>query len=138
VTLIITTLATGLFAVYLGGDDLRGRVAWLGLSLLVPASLFVLMGLIMTTPLIDAALRIGLESANWYGFQYSEAFGQAVRDVISPLVQQIGSGFLLIGIVSCLISFGLLVWSWRISPADAPSERVVRIPARNVQAADGS
>jgi hypothetical protein len=128
---ILTTVAAGIVGAFLGGDDLRGRLKWLGSSLLVTASLFVLMGLIMATPLIAGPLRNGLNTANWVGIQYSEGFREAVTAIVAPLVQQIGSGFLLTGVVSGLIAFGLLFWSWRVTAADLPTGKIVQVPVRN-------
>jgi hypothetical protein len=128
---ILTTVAAGIVGAFLGGDDLRARLKWLGASLLVTASLFVLMGLIMGTPLIAEPLRNGLNTANWVGIQYSEGFREAVTAIVAPLVQQIGSGFLLTGVVSGLIAFGLLFWSWRVTAADQPTGKIVQVPVRN-------
>lgn len=132
VMVIVTTLAAALVGSYLGGDDRRERLLWLGSSLFVPAALFVLMGLIMATTLIATPLRLGLESADWYGFQYSDAFRQALTDLIMPLVQQIGRGFLLTGVVSCLIAVGLLFWGWRVPAANPYTGRLVQVPARHL------
>jgi hypothetical protein len=131
-TVIFTTLAVGLIGSFLGGDDLRGRLKWLGSSLFVPASLFVLMGLIMATPLIAGPLRNGLNAFRWEGIQYSEAFREAVIEIVAPLVQQIGIGFLITGLVSVLIAGGVLVWSWSINPGERRSSKMVQVPARNL------
>ena len=111
ILMIATGLGVGFVGAYLGGDDLRGRLKWLSSALFAPGSLFLVAGLILTSPLIGGPISGGLSSARW-GAQYSESFHEAVADVIVPVVQQIGSGILLTGIIACLISLALLIWRW--------------------------
>jgi hypothetical protein len=110
-TLIAATLAAAVAGAYLGGDDRRGRLKWFGAALYV--------------------LRFGLDAARWEGIRYSEAFRQAVTDMILPLVQQIGSGFLLTGLVSGLIALIVLIWSWRTPSTEQPVGKLVQVPVRN-------
>ena len=130
-TVILTSVSVGIVGAFLGGDDLRGRLMWLGSSLFVTASLFVLIGLVMATPLIAGPLSNGLNAADWGGIQYSKAFREAVTAIVTPLVQQIGTGFLLTGMVSGLIAFGLLFWSGRVTATDQPTGKIIQVPVRN-------
>lgn len=129
--LIFTTLAAGLVSAFLGGEDLRARLKWLSSSLFFPGSLFVLMGLVMATSLIAGPLRDGLNAAQWSGIQYSESFREAVTVIITPLVQQIGTGFLVTGLVINLIALVLLFWSFAVRRTEAQSGKMVQVPARH-------
>jgi hypothetical protein len=132
ILVIFMTALALLVGAYLGGDDRRGRLGWLGISLLVPASLFVLMGLTMATPLIAGPIRDGLSASNWDGIQLGEPFRQAVTEMVIPVVQQIGNGFLLTGVISGLIAVGLLAWSWRVSGTVQQTGKMVQVPTRPV------
>lgn len=120
----------GLVGAYLGGDDLRARLKWLSSSLFAPASLFLLAGLVLSFPVIARPLSDGLTYVRW-GVQYSEAFREAVLSVIVPVIQQVGNGFLLTGVVSCLIALGLLIWSWATPSNVGRSAKMVQVPAQN-------
>lgn len=121
----------GIIVAYLGGDGLRGRLKWLSSSLFAPASLFVLIGLVLTLPMVVNPLSEALVANRWGGAPYSDAMREAVIGAIVPIVQQVGSGFLVTGVVSFTIALGLLIWSW-LTPAGEPnSPRIVQVPARN-------
>ncbi|MBZ0304131.1 MAG: hypothetical protein K8J31_30630 [Anaerolineae bacterium] len=128
--MIATGLGVGFVGAYLGGDDPRGRLKWLSSALFAPSSLFLVAGLILISPLIGGPISGGLSSARW-GAQYSESFREAVADVIVPVVQQIGSGILLTGIIACLISLALLIWRWTTPIQEQRSPRMVQVPAKN-------
>jgi hypothetical protein len=128
---IVTALIIGIVLATIGGDNLRGRLRWLGVSLFVPASLFVLMGISLATPFIAGPLRNELRFTQWDGIQYSEAFQQALGDLIISITQRVGSGFLLTGVVTCLIALFLIVLSGRVRTGDHHSVKLVQVPARN-------
>ncbi|MBX3084664.1 MAG: hypothetical protein KF716_23720 [Anaerolineae bacterium] len=124
------TVSIGFVAVYFGGDDQRGRLKWFGAALLVPASLFLLSGIGLTARWGIDAVTASIATTRWDGVQYSQSFREAVASVVVPIVQQIGSGFLLTGAVACLMALGLLVLSW-ITPAEGqPSPKVVQVRVR--------
>jgi hypothetical protein len=129
--IIFTTLATGLVGAFLGGNDLRAQLRWFGSSLFVPASLFVLMGVIIATPLIAGPLRDGLNADRWNGIPFGEAFREAIVGMITPLMQQIGNGFLITGGETCLIALGLFAWSWSVTATEHQSGKLVQVPVRN-------
>ena len=127
---VVTALAVGIVGAFLGGDDLRGRLKWFSSALFFPGSLFLAAGLVMASPLIVGPISSGLASSRW-GTQYSESFREAVADVIVPVVQQIGSGFVLTGIVVSLIALAVLIWSGATPAQGQRSSKMVQVPARN-------
>jgi hypothetical protein len=128
---IVMTIIVGGFLAYVGGDDTRGRLRWLGASFLVPASLFVLMGVSLATPLIDGPLRAELSFTHWDGILYCEAFQQAIGDMVISITQRVGNGFLLTGVVTCLIALFLIGLSWRASGNEHHSVKIVQVPVQN-------
>lgn len=129
--IIFTAICVGFVGAYLGGDDLRGRLKWLSASLFAPGVLFLFSGLVMASPLIADPISRGLASTTWNGLQYSDTYREAVMNLIVPVVQQIGSGFLLTGVIACLIALGLFIWSWATPATQQEHPRMVQVPARN-------
>ena len=125
-----TAVSAGFVGAFLGGDDLRGRLKWFSASLFAPGSLFLFAGLLMASPLIVGPISSGLASSRW-GTQYSESFREAVADVIVPVVQQIGSGFMLTGVVACLIALALMLWSLATPARGQQSPKMVQVQVRN-------
>ncbi len=128
---IVITVIVGVVLAYIGGDDLRGRLRWLGASLFVPASLFVLMGVSLTTPFIAGPLRNELRFTQWDGIQYSDAFRQAMGDLIISITQRVGSGFLVTGVVACVIAVVLIGLGWFASSSQRHEVKIVQVPVRN-------
>lgn len=128
---VVITVIVGITLAYIGGDDARGRLRWLGVSLFVPASLFVLMGISLATPFIAGPLRNELRFTQWDGIQYSEAFRQAMGDLIISITQRVGSGFLLTGIVACLIALVLIVLGWRTTSTRQRETKMVQVPVQS-------
>jgi hypothetical protein len=128
--MIFTAAGAAVVGAFLGGDDLRGRLKWLSASLFAPGSLFLFTGLILTSPLIVGPISSSLASARW-GAQNSESYREAVADVIIPVVQQLGSGFLLTGVVACLIALVLLFWSLATPARGQQNPKMVQVQVRN-------
>ena len=127
---IFVAAAAGMIGAYLGGDDLRGRLKWLSSALFFPASLFLFAGLVLVLPVVADPIRYGVISANWSA-GYSETFRQAVANLIVPIIRQVGSGFLITGVITSLIALALLIWSWLTPAGGKESARIVQIPVRN-------
>ena len=89
------------------------------------------MGVSLATPFIDGPLRAELSFTQWDGILYSKAFQQAIGDMVISITQRVGSGFLLTGVVSCLIALFLIVLSWRASESEHHAVKLVQVPARN-------
>lgn len=128
--MIVTAAGAGLVGALLGGDDLHGRLKWLSASLFAPGSFFLFAGLVLSSPLIGGPISGGLASARWSA-QYSESFREAVADVIIPVVQQVGNGILLTGIITCLIALALLIWRRTTPIQEQRGPRMVQVPAKN-------
>lgn len=128
---IFIAAAAGFMGAFLGGDELRGRLQWLGASLFAPASLFVFAGLILTSSQLANTLSNSLTVNFWGGAQYSEAYREALVNVLVPVMQQVGNGFLFTGGFVCLIALVFLIWSW-VTPAKVQlSHNMVQVPAQN-------
>jgi hypothetical protein len=109
VSLALSTVVFWLVAAYLGADSQRGRFLWLGTALAVPAGLTFIIGLALNGAFVSGLIRFGLDEARWDGVQYSPEFRDAIINLTAPLVNQIGSGFLVTGVVACLIALALWV-----------------------------
>jgi hypothetical protein len=130
-TLILASLSIAVVAAFLAGRDQRGRLQWLGVSLLVPALMFVMLGLTISVPSFESLLRRELLSASWYGPQYSETFRFAAIDLGIFILRQIASGFLQTAVPSCLAALGLLIWGWRADRTDPATSKLIQVPVRN-------
>ena len=119
-------LLAGLVGAYLGGSDLRTRLKWASFSLFAPGSLIFLSSLILTaTPVVNA---IGSSAT---AARYSEAYREALINLLAKVIQQVDTGFLITGGVVCLVAFGLLVWSLVTPAGGSASAKVVQVPVRN-------
>jgi hypothetical protein len=127
---IFVAFAVGVVGAYLGGDNLRGRLKWFSSSLFFPAALLLVTGLSLATPLIVGPLRNELRIADWDGVQYSEPFRHAVTDLTVSLVQQIGNGFLLAGLVCFIIALGLLALGWMVPASERRTGKMVQVPTQ--------
>lgn len=123
---ILTAAGVGFIASFLGGDDLRGRLKWLSSSLFAPASLFAVMGLVLTSPYIASPISVSITAS-----RYSQAFREAAVEVLIPVVQRIGSGFLITGVTVSVIALALLIYSWVTPGGSAQSGKIVQVPLRN-------
>jgi hypothetical protein len=128
-SIMLVLIAVGLVAAYLGGDDKRGQLQWFGAALLVPAVLFVLMGIALAIPWVGDLMSSRAIAVNWGDMNYSPAFQQAMIDMAVYIAQRIGTGFLITGLVSSLIALWLLVWSWNVTPSQQRTGKIVQIPA---------
>jgi hypothetical protein len=128
---IVMTVIVGIVVAAVGSDNIRGWLRWLGSSLLIPASLFVLMGISLSTPLIAGPLRNELRFTQWDGIQYSDAFRQAMGDLIISITQRVGSGFLTTGIAACFIAIALIVLSLFFTSSQRHEAKMVQIPVQN-------
>ncbi|MBK9121631.1 MAG: hypothetical protein IPM16_00720 [Chloroflexi bacterium] len=120
-------LAAAVAASALGGSDPRGQLRWLSSSLFAPGSLFVAAGFVLGSPLLTGPVSRSLTTARW-NTVYSEAFEQAVAEVIVPAIQRVGGSVLQVGAIVCLAAFVLLIVSL-ITPRRSTSDaRYVEVP----------
>jgi hypothetical protein len=127
---VLLTLAAAWIGAWLGSDDLRGRLKWLSSAIFFLSSLFIISALAMTSSVITAMLRSEMNFAFWDQGQLSAPFQQGVTDIVIPLVQQIGSGFLMVGVAGFVIAFVLLVRSWMVTSSKRHSGKIVQIPTQ--------
>jgi hypothetical protein len=86
----------------------------------------------LSTPLVLSLLRTEVSFDLWIETTLSESFRQAIVDIVVPLVQKIGNGFLVVGIVGFVIAGVLLVGSWLFRASqERATYKVVHVPAQN-------
>ena len=94
----------------IGGADARGRLYWLGGSLLPPAVLVFLTGLIVNTGVVVNGVRFGIESARLTAFGFSNEFVNGIFGVAGTMIGRVAIGFLATGAVAMGIAIALLIW----------------------------
>jgi hypothetical protein len=127
--MLMIAAGSWLVTAFIGGSNRRERLAWLGWSLMLPAVLILLSGIVLSTPLITASVGLGLDRARFAieGVQYSEALRQALIEVTGKALSAVSGGFLSTGVASAAIALGLSVWAAvtrsepRTAPAAAPA-----------------
>jgi len=125
---LILVLMTGglwLAAAFIGGEDRRERLMWLGWSLLAPAVLVFTIGLLVGTEFTIGWVRFGLNEARLEGFEYSDSFRLALQDVARTALDTVANGFLMAGGVAGGIAIGLIAWGYTTPKA----RRMVLAPA---------
>ncbi|HKZ85901.1 MAG TPA: hypothetical protein VJ793_19875 [Anaerolineae bacterium] len=134
---LILVLITGglwLAAAFIGGEDRRERLLWLGWSLLVPAVLVFALGLLVGADFSAGWVRFGLSQARFGDFEASDSFRLALQDVARAALDTVANGFLMAGGVAGGIAIGLIAWGYttpktrRMVPAVAPSATQPALP----------
>lgn len=101
-------------AAFVGGENRRRIVQWLGWPLFVPAVLILIGGIAIRIaagwPWIDYGLSSWVLSDVWYSAEIAEVFTAIARSAIKAIAR----GFLVTGGISIGISMGLIVWSYSI------------------------
>jgi hypothetical protein len=124
--LVFITGGLWLAAAFIGGEDSRERLLWLGWSLLAPAVLVFALGLLVGTEFTTGWVRFGLNEARLEGFEYSDSFRLALQEVARTALDTVANGFLMAGGVAGGIAIGLIAWGYttpktrRMVPAAAP------------------
>jgi len=102
-------------AAFVGGENRRQIVQWLGWPLFVPAVLTLICGISIRIaagwPWIDTGLGNWLATDVWYRAEVAGVLSTVVRTAIKAVAR----GFLVTGGVSIGISIGLIIWSFSIS-----------------------
>jgi hypothetical protein len=115
-TLILALIAAGFWvgAAFVGRENRRQIVQWLGWPLFVPAVLILIGGIAIRVaaawPWIDYGLGTWVATDAWYRPEVTAVLSTVVRTA----VRAIARGFLLTGAVSLGLSAGLIVWSFSI------------------------
>jgi hypothetical protein len=97
---------------FIGGVNRRERLLWLGWSLLGPALLILISGIVISSPLTAYSIRFGLDETRLAleDVQFSVAFRQALIEITSKALNTVGGGFLSTGAASAAIALGLVIW----------------------------
>ena len=102
-------------AAFVGGENRRQVVQWLGWPLFVPAVLTLIWGITIRIaagwPWIDYGLGSWLATDVWYR---AEVAG-VISTVIRTAIKAVAKGFLITGGISIGISLSLIIWSFSIS-----------------------
>ena len=104
-------------AAFVGGENRRQIVQWLGWPLFVPAVITLICGISIRIaagwPWIDTDLGNWLATDVWYRAEVAGVISTVIRTAIKAVAR----GFLITGGVSIGISLGLIIWSFSI-PAE--------------------
>jgi hypothetical protein len=102
-------------AAFVGGENRRKIVQWLGWPLFVPAVLTLIAGISIRIaagwPWVDYGLVNWLATDAWYRAEVAGVLSTVVRTAIKAVAR----GFLITGGISIGISLGLIIWSFSIS-----------------------
>lgn len=109
---VLLFMAAGawLITAFIGGEDRRGHLLWLGWSLIFPAIIIFLIGLAVTTPLAFNWTNFGLSQAHFGGAEFSPAFREAIVSVAGSALNTIANGFLAAGAVAGALALMLMTW----------------------------
>jgi hypothetical protein len=101
-------------AAFVGGENRRQIVQWLGWPLFVPAVITLICGISIRIaagwPWIDTGLGNWLATDVWYRAEVAGVISTVVRTAIKAVAR----GFLITGGVSIGLSLGLIIWSFSI------------------------
>lgn len=125
-TMIFTAVAAGFVGAYLGGDDLRERLKWFSSALFFPGSLYLAAGLFLASPYVLRQIASSIPS-----LRYSDAFREAVINITVEVIQRMGGGVLLTGLITCLIAGGVLILSVATPTHDRLNSKIVQVPVHN-------
>ncbi len=110
VVLFGLALASWFVSALIFSDAWRTRLLWLGWSLIVPAVLVFIIGLLVGSEMVVNAARYGLSQARMDEVAYSPALQAALVDSLRPALETIANGFLMVGGIAGGVGVGLLVW----------------------------
>jgi hypothetical protein len=114
ILLALVAAAFWVGAAFVGGENRRRIVQWLGWPLFVPAVLTLIVGITIRLaagwPWIDYGLGSWIASDVWYSAEIAEVFTTIARTAIKAIAR----GFLVTGGISIGISMGLIVWAYSI------------------------
>lgn len=115
---VLLFMAAGawLLTAFIGGEDRRGHLLWLGWSLIFPAIIIFLIGLAVTTPLAFNWTNFGLSRAHFGGAEFSPAFREAIVSVAGNALNAVANGFLAAGAVAGALALMLITWGLSTEP----------------------
>lgn len=119
--IVIVALLAGsiwLVAAFVGGEDRRARLLWLGWMLIVPAALIFLIGVGISTDFSLGWMRYGLNQARFEGVEYSAEFRDALINVTRSAQNTVANGFFAAGGVAGAFALALIAWGSASRPID--------------------
>jgi len=133
---IVISVVILLIGSLIGGKNWKGRLQWLGWSLIIPAALLFLTGLVAQSSFTTGWIRYGLSQAH-FGmiFEDVETFRQALVGVSLAALVPVTRGFLMVGGAAGGLALALLIWGWSLRsprpvvPAMPPAVAAVQPPA---------
>jgi hypothetical protein len=125
----------------IGGEDQRGRLLWLGSSLMPAALLIFFIGVAINAasdPLSTAWFRPGVYNIRFGNAPISEESARVLLEVFGSTLDTIANGFLASGAISGAIALTLLAFGWMTRPASPTLQPVyatpVTVPSRPIAA----
>jgi hypothetical protein len=122
VMVILLAVLVGILLSYMRGSDLDENLRWLGKSLLAPAALFLLIGVILANTWTANAL-----SLQWTTVQSTATFAQALANMTVLIIQRAGSGLLLTGALTVVIALVLFMVSSRTNTNERAAVKMVQV-----------
>jgi hypothetical protein len=119
IILVVMTGGVWLLAAVIGSETWKNRLHWLGWSLVVPAGLVFLIGLVTNSNVTGDWVRYGLNQARFDGYEYTLTFQQTLWEALQPAMDRISSGFLVAGGAAGGIALALIIWAFTMPTAMA-------------------
>jgi hypothetical protein len=122
VILLLVACGFWVAAAFIGGENTKDRLLWLGGSLLAPSAVVFLSGLATLVPLAGGWILRGIQSAGLGSLGYSPGFAQAVFQAARTAVGRASVGSLATGGIACGIAIAILVIAATMKQAEAPRQ----------------
>lgn len=117
VILALMSATVWLLGAVIGGETWKSRLQWLGWSLLIPAGLVFLFGIMSTSEFTGGWVRMGLSETRFQGAEVSLAFQQTMWEAVRGLLDRMAAGFFVAGGAGAGIALGLIIWGLAMPPA---------------------
>lgn len=120
ITTSIAALGAWLLSAFIGGGTRRSFILWLSITLLMPASLLLFMGIGQFDMFTDTIRTFPQEIQIKGEVGQSQEVRQALADTIIYALRRISNGFMLVGGIASLISLLLLIIGLSTKPPQPP------------------
>lgn len=124
IALFVVGIVVWIGAALIASDSWRGRLLTLGISLLLPALFYVMIGAALNSTMTTGALNRAVLNGTISGIDADqvEVFRGAIADVASLVVGRIGSGLLTVGGIAALVSAVLVVLGFVLPNSQEPEK----------------